>query len=255
MAIRVLIADNESTARENIKQMLHQEIDVEIIGECADGFETVILIEKHKPDLIFLEIQMPDADGFEILRKMKIEKQPFIIFVTGSESFAARAFDTGASDYLIKPLNKERLQIAVQKVREQINLRQHNLLENLLQTFINKISAEKDFPDKIMLKTPKGIYFINTNEIDWIEAAGNYVKLHVKDSGHLLRETMNNIEAKLNPDKFLRIHRSSLVNIDRIKELQPLFNGDYIVILRDDTELNLSRNYHDRLQRLFDRFS
>jgi two-component system LytT family response regulator len=106
-----------------------------------------------------------------------------------------------------------------------------------------------------MLKTAKGISFINTNEVDWVEAAGNYVKLHVKESGHLLRETMNNIESKLNPDKFLRIHRSSLVNIDRIKELQPLFNGDYIVILQNDTELNLSRNYHDRLQRLFDKFS
>lgn len=255
MVIRVLIAAEESSARANIKKMLRQETGVEIVGEYADGFELVLLVEKQQPDLIFLEIQMSGADGFEILQKLETDKMPFVICIAETENFAAKAFEVGAIDYLVKPFSRERLQTAVQKIREQIYLRQNVSLEKLFRTFIEKFSAERDFPDKIMLKTAKGVYFINTNEIDWIEAAGNYVKLHVKDSGHLLRETMNNIESKLNPDKFLRIHRSSLVNIDRIKELQPLFNGDYIVILRDDTELNLSRSYHDRLQRLFDRFS
>ena len=255
MAIRVLIADDKSSAREKIKRMLHQETDVEIIGECADGLETVSFIEKQKPDLVFLEIQMPGLDGFEILRKIESDKLPFVIFVTESESFAVKAFEVSALDYLLVPFNKERLKTAVQKARQQIENRRNGSLDKLLRAFLNKFPDGKNYPDKIMLKTAKGISFINTNEVDWVEAAGNYVKLHVKESGHLLRETMNNIESKLNPDKFLRIHRSSLVNIDRIKELQPLFNGDYIVILQNDTELNLSRNYHDRLQRLFDKFS
>ena len=255
MAIRVLIADDKSSAREKIRQMLRQETDIEVIGECAGGLETVSFIEKHKPDLVFLEIQMPDLDGFEILRKIEPGTLPFVIFVTESESFAVKAFEVSALDYLLVPFNKERLQTAVQKARQQIENRRNGSLDKLLRAFLDKLPNGKDYPDKIMLKTAKGISFINTNEVDWVEAAGNYVKLHVKESGHLLRETMNNIESKLNPDKFLRIHRSSLVNIDRIKELQPLFNGDYIVILQNDTELNLSRNYHDRLQRLFDKFS
>jgi len=255
MAIRVLIADDKSPAREKIRRMLRQETGIEVIGECAGGLETVSFIEKHKPDLVFLEIQMPDLDGFEILRKIENGKLPFVIFVTESESFAVRAFEVSALDYLLVPFNKERLQTAVQKARQQIENRRNGSLDKLLRAFLDKFPDGKNYPDKIMLKTAKGISFINTNEVDWVEAAGNYVKLHVKESGHLLRETMNNIESKLNPDKFLRIHRSSLVNIDRIKELQPLFNGDYIVILQNDTELNLSRNYHDRLQRLFDKFS
>lgn len=255
MTIRVLIADNKLAARENIKRMLRQEIDVEVVGECAGGLETVSFIEKHKPDLVFLEIQMPDLDGFEILRKIETGTLPFVIFITESENFAVKAFEVSALDYLLVPFNKERLQNAVQKARRQIENRRNGTLDKLLRAFLDKFPDGKNYPDKIMLKTAKGISFINTNEVDWVEAAGNYVKLHVKESGHLLRETMNNIESKLNPDKFLRIHRSSLVNIDRIKELQPLFNGDYIVVLQNDTELNLSRNYHDRLQRLFDKFS
>lgn len=255
MAIRVLIADEKQSAREKIKRILRQETDVEIVGESASGIETVSLIKKQLPDLVFLEIKMPALDGFEILRKIETDKLPFVIFVAESESFAFRAFEVSALDYLLKPFSRERLQTAVQKARRQIEHQRNGSLDRLLRSFLDKLPAGKNYPDKIMLKTAKGISFINTNEVDWIEAAGNYVKLHVKDSGYLLRETMNNIEAKLNPDKFLRIHRSSLVNIDRIKELQPLFNGDYIVILQNDAELNLSRNYHDRLQRLFDKFS
>lgn len=255
MAIRVLIADDKLPAREKIRQMLRQETDMEIIGECAGGLETVSFVKKHKPDLVFLEIQMPGLDGFEILREIEPDKLPFVIFVTESENFAVKAYEVGALDYLLKPFNPERLQTAVQKARQQIETQSNGSLNKLLRAFLDKLPDGKNYPDKIMLKTAKGVSFINTNEVDWVEAAGNYVKLHVKDSGHLLRETMNNIESKLNPDKFLRIHRSSLVNIDRIKELQPLFNGDYIVILQNDRELNLSRNYHDRLQRLFDKFS
>lgn len=255
MSIRVLIAEGEPSAREKIKRMLRLETGVEVVGESKSGTETVSLVKKLIPDLVFLEIEMLDLDGFEILEKIKTENPPFVIFTTESEKFAVKAFEVGALDYLLKPFSRSRLKSAVRKAREQIEQRRNGSLDRLLRAFLDKLPNGKNYPDKIMLKTAKGISFINTAEVDWIEAAGNYVKLHVKDSGHLLRVTMNNIEAKLNPDKFLRIHRSSLVNIDRIKELQPLFNGDYIVILQNDTELNLSRNYNDRLQRLFDKFS
>lgn len=235
--------------------MLRDESNIEIIGECSTGAETVTFIEKHTPDLVFLETRIPRLNGFEILKKIKAEAMPLVIFVTAHEHFAAQAFEVQAVDYLVKPFKKKRLKIAVSRARAQIESRQNGLLDKRLRSLLRGLLAEKNYPGKIMLKSAKGIFFINTDEIDWVEAAGNYVKLHVGKSGHLLRETMNNLEARLNPDKFLRIHRSSLVNIDRIKELQPLFNGDYIVILQDDTELNLSRSYHDRLQRLFEKFS
>ena len=255
MTVRFLIAENKIAARKTLKQMLRRETDFELTGEAASGAETVALIEKQKPDLIFLQIQMPDFDGFEALRKIKVEPLPIVIFTADTKHFAAEAFEVGAIDYLAVPFDQNRLQTALQKAREQMKIRQNNFLEKHLQSILEKLAGEKDFSEKILLKTPNGVTFINTNEIEWVEAAGNYVKLHVREAGHLLRETMNHIESKLNPDKFLRIHRSSLVNIDCIKELQPLFNGDYIVILKDDTKLNLSRNYHDRLQRLFDKFS
>lgn len=255
MKIRIVIAGDKPSFREKTRRMLLQESEVEIVGECENGFETISCVERQSPDLIFLEIQMPDFDGFEVLGKIKTEKPPLIVFVSDSENFAAKAFEVCALDYLVKPFDKKRLQNALQKARARIENQRAGFLDAHLKNLLEKLVNENKYQNKIMLKTAKGVFFINTNEVDWIEAAGNYVKLHVKDSGHLLRETMNKIESKLNPDKFLRIHRSRLVNIDRIKELQPLFNGDYIVILDDGTELNLSRNYHDRLQRLFEKFS
>src|SRR5215203_2622473 len=162
MTIRVLIADDNLAARENIKLMLRQETDIEIIGECSNGLETVSFIEKHQPDLIFLEIQMPDLDGFEILRKIEPDKLPFVIFVTESKSFAFRAFEVSALDYLLAPFTKERLQSAVQKARRQIESRRNGTLDKLLRSFLDNPPNGKNYPDKIMLKTAKGISFINT---------------------------------------------------------------------------------------------
>lgn len=255
MAMRALIVDEEAAAREKIRQALCDESDIEIIGECGDDVETLAFIDNHEPDLVFLETRTPKLDGFEVLKKIKPEAVPLVIFITAHQRFAVEAFEIQAIDYLVKPFRRKRLQIAVGRARAQFENRQNGFLDKRFRSILHDFVAGKNYPGKIMLKTAKGISFINTSEIEWVEAAGNYVKIHAGKSAHLLRETMNNLEAKLDPDRFLRIHRSSLVNIDRIKELQPLFNGDYIVILRDDTELNLSRNYNDRLQRLFDKFS
>jgi two-component system LytT family response regulator len=180
---------------------------------------------------------------------------PTVIFVTAYDKYALEAFNAHALDYLTKPFDQERLRIALKKARNQIENTNQGKIDDRLISLLTDLKEAKEYPDRLVLKSSGRIYFIKVVDIDWIEAAGNYVKIHVGAKAHMLRETMNGIEGKLPPDKFLRIHRSSLVNIDSIKELNPLFSGDYLVTLEDQTELTLSRNYHDRLKELFDKFS
>lgn len=255
MNIRTLIVDDEKLARDKLHRLLGDETDVEIIGECSCGTDTVKFINEKNPDLVFLDIQMPELNGFEVLKKIEPQNVPTIIFVTAYDKFALDAFNANALDYLTKPFDQERLQIALQKARKQIDNVQQGQVDERLISLLNNLKEEKEYPDRLVLKSSGRIYFIKVVDIDWIEAAGNYVNIHVGKKSHMLRETMNGIENKLPPDKFLRIHRSSVVNIDSIKELNPLFSGDYLVTLQDDTELTLSRNYHDRLKQLFEKFS
>ncbi len=255
MKITALIVDDEPLAREKIRRLLRSENDIRIVGEAMSGAEAVELIESRKPDLVFLDIQMPEMNGFEVLQSIENEKMPAVIFVTAYDKYAIKAFEIHALDYLLKPFDSERLQSALNRVREYLEARNHGSLDEKLLSLLSDLKAERDYPERFVLKNAGRVFFIKTSDIDWIEAAGNYVKLHTGKDAHLLRETMNKTEAKLNPEKFLRIHRSSLVNIDRIKELNPLFNGDYTVIMQDKTELTLSRNYHDRLRELFEKFS
>lgn len=255
MKITALIVDDEPLAREKIRRLLRNENGVEIIGEAVSGEEAVEMIEQQKPDLVFLDIQMPEMNGFEVLKTIKNDSLPAVIFVTAYDKYAIKAFEVHALDYLLKPFDSERLQSALERVREQMDAKNHGEFDERLLSLLSDLKAEREYPQRLVLKTAGRVYFIKTSDIDWIEAAGNYVKLHIGKDTHLLRETMNNTEAKLDPEKFLRIHRSSLVNIDRIKELNPLFNGDYLVILEGNTELTLSRNYHDRLRELFEKFS
>lgn len=255
MKITALIVDDEPLAREKIRRLLRNENDFEIVGEAVSGEEAVEMIEAEKPDLIFLDIQMPEMNGFEVLNSIKNGAMPAVIFVTAYDKYAIRAFEVHALDYLLKPFDYDRLKSAINRVRELLETKSYGEIDEKLISLLSDLKAEKEYPQRLVLKTAGRVYFIKTSDIDWIEAAGNYVKLHIGKDAHLLRETMNNTEAKLDPEKFLRIHRSSLVNIDSIKELNPLFNGDYLVILQDKTELTLSRNYHDRLRELFEKFS
>lgn len=255
MKINTLIVDDEKLARDKIKRMLGKEKDIVIAGECVSGAAAVKSIREIKPDLIFLDIQMPGMNGFEVLEEIPGETMPAVIFMTAYCEYALKAFDFHALDYLLKPFDQERLHFSVEKARNQIDTLSSGELDRTLRTLISDIKTEKKSPERLLLKTAGRIYFVKTDDIDWIEAAGNYVKLHIGSKVHMLRETMKNIECKLTPEKFLRIHRSRFVNIDRIEELHPLFSGDYLVILRDKTELSLSRHYHDRLRELFDRFS
>lgn len=255
MRIRTLIVDDEPIARDRVRRMLREETDLEIIGECKNGVEAAAFINENKPDLVFLDIQMPEMNGFEVLKSLEPNKAPFIIFVTAYDQYAIRAFDVHAIDYLLKPFNRQRFQRSVERAREQLEQSRGGKMDERLVSLIADLKTGRKYLDRLVVKSVGRIFFLKTNEVDWIEAAGNYAKLHVGRESHLIRETMNGLESKLNPDIFLRIHRSTLVNIDRIKELHPLFSGDYTVMLKNGIELTLSRNYRDRLLELFEKSS
>ncbi len=249
--IRTLIVDDEPLARERIQLMLKNEPDVEITGECGSGSQAVSLIEELSPDLVFLDIQMPEMDGFEVLKEIAPlrAQMPAIIFVTAYDQYAIRAFDVHALDYLLKPFNHERFQAALNRVREQIKKDggESDRRADSLSALLSDLQMKKQYLEKLVIKSSGRVYFLKTDQIDWIEAAGNYLKLHVGKETHLLRETMNGIETKLDPVKFPRINRSAIINAERIKELFPLFNGDYTLYLKDGTELIVSRKFRSRL--------
>lgn len=252
MKIKTLIVDDEPLARDRVKRFLRDEHDINVIGECGNGKEAVSAIKEKKPDLVFLDIQMPEKNGFEVVKALDEKHMPSVIFVTAYDQYALQAFDVHALDYLLKPFNRDRLHKAVSHAREQIETKRIGNLDERLASLIKDLRGEKKYLERLVVKSVGRVFFLKVDEIDWIEAAGNYVKLHAGRESHMIRETMNGIEAKLDPDRFLRIHRSTVVNIDRIKELHPMFSGDYAVILRNGTELALSRNYRERLLELFE---
>ena len=255
MKIKTLIVDDEPLARERIKRFLKKETDIEIVGECADGLEAVEKIRQLKPHLVFLDIQIPELDGFGVLEEVGVGEMPAVIFVTAYDQYALKAFDFHALDYLLKPYDAERFGRAVERARTQILSGQSSDIDQRLLSLLENLKTEQKYLERLMIKSQGRVFFLRAEEIDWIEAEGNYVRLHVGKESHLLRETMNHLASRLDPAKFLRIHRSTLVHIERIKELQPMFSGDYTVILRDGTELTLSRTYRDNFLELFDNAS
>ena len=224
--IRALIADDEALARKFIRRMLKDDRDFEIIGECTNGKETVAMIKKEKPDIVFLDVQMPEMDGLAVLESIGIEWLPEIIFTTAYEQYAIRAFELHALDYLLKPFEDGRMQISA-------------LLENL--------KNKPQYLERLVIKAGGRITFLRTEEINWIEADDKYVHLHTSKARPMVRQTLSAMEAQLDPAKFRRVHRSTIVNIERIAELQPLFSGEYSILLQDGTKLTLSRNYRDKL--------
>ena len=256
--IRALIVDDEPVARRGIRLALRVEKDVEIIGECGDGREALALIKEQQPDLVFLDVQMPLLDGFGVVEALDAENLPTIVFVTAYDEHAIRAFEAGALDYLLKPFERERFQKTLARARRQIlspdsddfNRRLDALLQSFKAEQRRAVEQRPQPLERIAIKEAGRIIFLNTAEIDWVEAQGNYLKLHAGRDTHLLRETMDGIEAKLDTAAFVRIRRSTLVRVERIKELQPLFNGEYTVILQDGTRLSSSRRYRKNLDLL-----
>jgi two-component system LytT family response regulator len=250
MKIRTLIVDDEELARERIRQLLLDEPEIEIVGECADGREAAISIRKETPDLVFLDIQMPEMDGFNVLENLKADRMPVIVFVTAHDRFALRAFEVHAVDYILKPFDRERFKTALYHALSQVKNREGDLFAQRLSAVIAELKTPSKPVDRITVKTNGRIVFVKTNDIDWLEAAQNYVEIHIGKECHLLRQTFEMIETRLPPDKFVRISRSVIVNIERILELQPLFHGEYAVILNNGVRLTLSRRYRHQLERL-----
>ena len=249
--IRTVIVDDEPLARRGIRAYLKDERDVEIIAECSNGREAVSVIEEQAPDLVFLDIQMPELDGFGVLEAINVEPLPSIIFVTAYDKYALRAFEVHALDYLLKPFDSERFTRALERARGQIERRSISDLSHRLQSLIDDLKANQKYAERLVIKSAGRIFFLGVEEIDWIEAADNYVRLHAGHNTHLLRETMNKLESRLDPHQFLRVQRSAIINVRRIKELHTMFRGEYEIVLRDGTRLTSGRGYRDRLQELF----
>ncbi|CAN5855431.1 LytTR family DNA-binding domain-containing protein [soil metagenome] len=243
--IRVLLVDDESLAREMLREMLQDDPQVTVVGESCNGREALEAIRTHSPDLIFLDVQMPELGGFEVLEALGKEI-PRVIFVTAYDQYAVRAFEVHALDYLLKPFDQERFDISWQRARAQILRDRNGGTDQRILALLEEMKVGK-YLERLVIKASGRIYFLETTEIDWIEAEGNYVSVHSGKKSHLLRETISSLEAQLDPKKFLRIHRSSIVRIDRIQELQPWFHGEYRIILQNGTQLTLSRNYRDKL--------
>jgi two-component system LytT family response regulator len=243
-----LIADDEPLARERLRSLLAAEPWLEITAECSDGLQAILAIEELKPDLAFLDVQMPGATGFDVIDAIGAGRMPMVIFVTAYDKYALRAFDVHALDYLLKPFDRDRFQQALRRAQNQLQRTPEGDLEKRLLELMKDLRQADPRLERFVVKAGGRVFFVRTGEIDWIEAAGNYVKLHVGTETHLFRETMNTLEQRLDPRQFFRIHRSHIVNIERIKELQPWFNGEYVVILHNGVRLTLSRTYRDRLQ-------
>jgi len=234
--IRTLVADDEPIARERIVSLLREEDDIEIVAECHNGAQAQRAIAERAPDLVFLDIQMPEIDGMTLVRNFQASA-PIVVFVTAYDEYALNAFEVHALDYLLKPFSAERLRAALEHAREQVAKRR-----------FDTGMANRPRRERLVIKSGGRIHFIRTADVDWCESAGNYVALHVGAECHLVRETMAHLESELDPRKFVRIHRCTIVNVDRIQEMQSSFNGEYIVILRSGTRLTLSRGYRDLLQ-------
>jgi len=252
-SVRALIVDDEALARERLRDMLKADSRVEIIGECAGGEPAIEAIQQLAPDLVFLDVEMPGKDGFAVLEALDADRLPVIIFVTAYDQYAVRAFEFHALDYLLKPFDQERFDKALARAIAHIrNEKSENLTARILKT-LEEMKARPVHLERLVIKMNGHVFFVKTEEIDWLEAEGNYVRLHAGRESYLLRDTISALESQLDPRKFVRVHRSAIVNIDRIQELQPWFHGEYRILLGEGVQLTLSRSYRERLHEVLGR--
>lgn len=257
--IRAVIVDDEPAARRGIRLLLERDGGVDVVGEASGGAEAAELILRERPELAFLDVQMPGCDGFQALVRAGTAVPAAVIFVTAYDEHALRAFEVNAVDYLLKPYDDARFAAALQRGKDEVRRREADTVNSRLHQLLDYLQhapapaaapATDNPPDRILLKSSGEIFFLKAEEIDWIEAEGDYMKFHVAGRTHLMRETMARLEARLDPKQFIRIHRSTIVNIDRLRKLSPSFAGEYAVILHDGTKLKLSRGYHERIAAL-----
>lgn len=248
--LRALIVDDEPLARERLRNLLKTE-PVEVVGECGNGDEALAVLKETPVDVVFLDIQMPGCDGLNCVEKMPAAQRPSIVFVTAFEKYALEAFNVQAVDYLLKPFDRDRLRQALQRVQEQRKAQRSGQLEQRLESLLAAADgAATKKSERLAVKADGKVVFLKPEEIQWVEAADNYVMIHLGVGQLMLRETMSALEGRLGSEQFARINRSAIVNLDHIKELQPTFHGDYVVILRDGTKLPLSRSLRGQLEKL-----
>lgn len=245
MSLRVLIVDDEPLARQSIRRHLQPYADIEVIGECGNGKAAVQAILAQRPELVFLDIQMPEMGGFEVIERVGAARMPEVIFATAWDRYALQAFDASAVDYLLKPFRKERFDRALERARRRIsqgageNL-PARLLEALRTSYLERIPAVES----------GRIIFVNTGDIEWIESAGNYVRVHTGKRHYEIRETLSNLEGKLDPKHFVRVHRSTIVNVRCVREVHPWFHGYHLVLLESGQKIRMSRYQHEGAKRL-----
>lgn len=255
MTVRVIVADDEPIGRHRLVRLLQAEPDTDVVAACADGEEAVEAIREHAPDIVLLDIQMPNLDGFEVVAALGDAHQPVVIFVTAHDQYALRAFQVHAFDYLLKPVDQDRLREALARaVSSAARLPQPSPTRRILG-LLEELNARERARgrERLVVRTPERAFFLRTETIDYIEAAGKFVHLHVGRTVHPLRESMAELEQELDSARFLRISRSVIINLDRIQEIQPWFQGDYVLILTDGTRLTSTRGYRDNMRRLLGR--
>jgi len=244
---KVLIVDDERLSRRRIRRLLTLDPECEVAGECANGAEAVRALESSRPDILFLDIQMPELDGFAVIRTLS-DTKPLIVFTSAWDDYALRAFEVHAFDYLLKPFDGRRFLESLRRAKARVLQERSGVPDNRLFELFESLSKAQRAPDRIAVRNNGRVVFLKLADIDWIEASDNYVCLHSGRETHVVRETMSELEARLDPAKFLRVHRSAIVNLDQIRELQPWFRGDYRVILRDGTELTLTKTHREKLE-------
>jgi len=248
-SIKAIIVDDEKLSRDVIRTFLKDDTSIEIVSECSNGLEALQCIGDVKPDLVFLDIQMPDLNGFQVMQELPGDARPSFIFVTAYEKYALKAFEVSAVDYLLKPFTEERFKQALQKALTHIsNTRQTEFgkaVEKLLHVYadLKGKDVKKEYLDRILVRENKKLFLVPLKDVYCLEASGDYVRLHLKHKNHLVNESLNNLETKMDPERFVRIHRSAIINKERIREFIPHFNGEYVIILENDLQVKLSRTY------------
>lgn len=248
--IRALVVDDEVPARLRLQRLLEREPDIDLVGACCCGTEAIAAVRAERPLLLFLDVRIPPGDGFAVLDALGDDTPPAVVFVTASEEYALRAFEANALDYLHKPFSAERFQAALARVRTRLREREAGRHRDRLLTLLNDHAEDREragYRERLVIKTGSQLVFLDASEVDWIEAEGVYVRLQVGPKSYLLRESLHNVEQRLDPRRFLRIHRSTILNLDRAKKVVPHFNGGALVVLHDGRQLKMSRSYRARL--------
>ncbi len=249
MSLKALVVDDEPLARRSIRRFLRDHSDIEVLEECGNGMEAVTAIVKHKPDMIFLDVQMPEVDGFGVIRQIGAERMPVTVFATAYDRYALAAFDSGAIDYLLKPFSKVRFDQTLQRVRSKLGEPSNSKrIEDLLET-MRKLTGTRDYAERIPIADGGRVVFVKTREIQWIESQGNHARIHTKTHCHEVRETLTSLESKLNPEEFARIHRSTIINLQYVKEIHRWFHGYHLVVLEGGHELRMSRYQREVAQK------